>query len=151
MTWKLFYCYFSSYKYKNRIWHLWNFFLKIIFPSYIYNICFVYIALTLSKKIPSLNYRNSLPRNFSLKIISKIITITNYKKNNFQILDGQPPHLHHHQPTHVAKKTKKAQPHAKIQRPTSGGGGGMLHLSRWSAKVWIKYIFNRLLLRKGNA
>ena len=50
MTWKLFYCYFSSYIYKNRIWHLWKFFLKIIFPSYIYNYMFCIYSLDFFKK-----------------------------------------------------------------------------------------------------
>ena len=50
VTWKLFYIYFSSYIYKNRIWHLWKFFLKIIFPSYIYNYMFCIYSLDFFKK-----------------------------------------------------------------------------------------------------
>ena len=54
------------------------------------------------------------------------------------------------QPHRRLKKYKKHS-HAKIQRPTSGGRGGMLHLSRWSAKVWSIKICTPPMLRKGNA
>ena len=49
---------------------------KLFFQAIYTIICFVYIAWTLSKKIPILNYRNSLPRNFSLygemRVISRV-------------------------------------------------------------------------------
>ena len=60
--------------------------------------------------------------------------------------------LEKHTPPHTTRvdQNKKQHKYATIQRPTSGGGGGMLHLSRQPAKERFK-IFNRLLLWKGNA
>ena len=85
MTWKLFYCYFSSYIYKNRIWYLWNFFLKIIFPSYIYNYMFCIYSFDFFKKNTDPQLMMFTPSKFLSNMFWRFETKGSVKKSWRQI------------------------------------------------------------------